>query len=591
MMDVVTSPFRALQDWVRDALQGDDSIRTGEGSSIVRMLMLPFRLLWGFAVFMVQAWTTSRSGFAFIRALPAMSVMTLAGACIWFFSTFVNASFSPTTQYHRMHRANSRENPEYALMFSKKMVDLKPESLQAKFLMAEDYATAGDTEEAVRIMKYLTEVKTTDYGTGEIRIATDEGENAAGKHADGFPDAHIWMSRYYQRKQIADGMSDELTQASMYHLSKAVEQDSENVLAKISLADLYLAQSRSVEEGSEEYRKSLESARDSLVDLTNRDFTRIEQVMAMPQLVDIYVKLGDDAGAKRTLNSAVNRVAMIARRNPEVFEIWLSLVQAAVAMKEYEQAQEFIREGYQTVQTRETRLKIVRLSSLVFLQNADDFKLMRNEQEFRLRLFALCNAIKANPRDIGIYQRLVEYIDIDAGQPEREAWLQNSIVGQSPEDKCPIPGVVHILIGTREIIRGNVVEGQEYWRIGQHEYKTAQLVVHRLIAVAAQSEEGFPHVDEMVSLAIEMFPDQPMLYETRGAIHKKEGRIEDALLDFNVVVERIPDSITVHQHMADCYVALGNEAKAEYHASRVKEILEELDAEQQKVYEQILNDL
>ena len=578
----VINPFLAAKDWFADALHGDDSIRTSEGSAIVRFITLPIRLLWAFAVFMVQAWTTSRSGIAFLRGLPAIGGLAFALGGLWLFSTYMKQiTLGPTFQYHTMHRTNSPDNPEYALMFSKKLVELRPDDLEVKFMMAEDIASTGDIDHATRLMEYLA------TATG-----SEEGQES------GIANAHVWLSRILQREQAISGADPEKTKAALGHLEKAIEQDSENVMAKITLANLYLAESRKAEPESPEYKANLEKARDSLLDLTSREFTRLEQVMAMPQLVDIFVKLGDEKAAGRALNNAVGRVATIARLNPEVFEVWLSLVQSAVALKKYDQANEFIREGYQSVQTDETRKKIVRLASLVHLQNADDFVSMNTERSYRMRLFALCRAIQANPRDAAIYQRLLDFVDVefDADKPEREVWLRDSILPRidpmtGDKVECPIPGIVHLLIGVRQLAKGDVVQGQKHWRIGQQHFETSEMVIHRLISVASQREKGFPRIGEIVTLAIEFFPDQPMLYETRGAMLKEEGRYSDALSDFEIVLEKLPNLLTVHKHVADCYRQLSQPDKAAYHDQRVREILDQLNAEERELYQQMLEGL
>ena len=75
-LSLLMAPFKAVRDGIADAFSGSDSSFRGSGSNpVVGFLTLPFRLLWGFAVFMVQAWTTSRNGIAFLRGFPAFAIM------------------------------------------------------------------------------------------------------------------------------------------------------------------------------------------------------------------------------------------------------------------------------------------------------------------------------------------------------------------------------------------------------------------------------------------------------------------------------------------------------------------------------------
>ena len=188
-------------------------------------------------------------------------------------------------------------------------------------------------------------------------------------------------------------------------------------------------------------------------------------------------------------------------------------------LRKYDQANEFITESFKSVQSDESRKSIATLASLVHIQNADDFANPTDEKSYRERLFALCRAVQVNPRDAKIYKRLLEYVGRDEeGVPEDE-WLDNAIVG------CPIPGMVHILIGVREVRRGNIVEGFKHWEISKFQFPTSEIVVHRLIAMAAQPNSGVSNTGELISLAIEIFPNQVLLYETRAKLLVRRRKI------------------------------------------------------------------
>ena len=103
IVDALFSPFTAVRDWFADALTGDDSIRDPDGgamSSVVSVLTLPFRLLFAFAVFMVQAWTTSRKGRAFILGVPAVGVATVCATLFWVSTHYYNRLTVGRTVYN-----------------------------------------------------------------------------------------------------------------------------------------------------------------------------------------------------------------------------------------------------------------------------------------------------------------------------------------------------------------------------------------------------------------------------------------------------------------------------------------------------------
>lgn len=328
--------------------------------------------------------------------------------------------------------------------------------------------------------------------------------------------------------------------------------------------------------------ESLEVAQAELESLTAIDkFHHLEHVLAMPKLVEVYVRLGDDDKAKQALEMASSKVMRVAKLNPENYDVWRSLVQCAVAVKDYDRANEFIRTAYQLVKGKETRERIMKLASLVHIQNADDFIEIDNETNFRERLFALCNAIAINPGDVRIYDRLFEYTDIDIDPKRRDVWLRNSIL------ECRIPGVVHILLGIRELRRGDPVAGKTSWDIAQHQFSTTPFVVHRLLSVAMRKDPQFGK-GELLETALSRFPDQYLLYETRGLLKKQNQKFEEAIDDFKIVIEKEPGLLAAHQNLSDCYEKIGDLKNMAIHKKRAEEILQSFNETQRKQISNVL---
>ena len=145
IIGILLSPFHAVRDSISESLSADKRYSDGESSTVVKVLLFPLKLVWGFLVFMVQAWTTSRNGLAFLRGFPAFAILAGTPIMIWGFINYQNAiSLGPTSGYRKMHLSN--ESYDYAAMFAKKMVELKPESKQFKFYLANDLSRAGDPE-------------------------------------------------------------------------------------------------------------------------------------------------------------------------------------------------------------------------------------------------------------------------------------------------------------------------------------------------------------------------------------------------------------------------------------------------------------
>jgi len=286
------TPFRAIQDWIRDALSGDKAYRDDRGNVVVRFITLPFRLLWGFLVFMVQAWTTSRNGIAFLRGLPAFGILVFTPFLLWALNHYdKQISLGPTMGYHSMHLRN--EAFPNALLFSRKMVDLKPEAKEFKYILAEDFDRNGDNGEATRIMQHLagsTEIVAKPPAAENSEDSADS-ETAKSNEPEKYAQAHVWLSQQLIRKQRLEGFDRERNELAMEHLRAAIDADPENIRAKVNLVDLYLTRARSTDKGTERHTENLKLAQESLESLTNfSNFSRMEQVLAMPQLVDVCLR-------------------------------------------------------------------------------------------------------------------------------------------------------------------------------------------------------------------------------------------------------------------------------------------------------------
>jgi tetratricopeptide (TPR) repeat protein len=465
----------------------------------------------------------------------------------------------------------------------------------------EDVDRNGVAVESVSVMQGGVEAqevggdKTVDEGAQTEGAKTAESESVDSTDTK----ENVRLAQKLIRKNRADGFDESRHAQALELLSDAIAADPDNIRVQANLADLYLTRARSLEEGSEQNVENLKLALKWLESITAaKFFSQIEQVVAMSELVDVYVKLGEDAKAKQAVGVASSKILAIAKLNPDIYEIWFYLVQCAVVVKDYERAIEFIRTGYQSAKKQEIRKKIMELAPWVHIQNADDFKDISKEVNFRKRLFALCKAISTNPRDVKIYDRLVEYLDVDQDAENRDLWLRNSIIN------CPIPGVVHILIGTRALLRDDVVAGKNSWEIAQYQFGTTEFVTHRLLSVAIRKDPKFGQ-SKLLDTALLLFPNQYMLYETRGVSKKREAimllaqqnqqeaqaKFDEAIEDFLSVLEKMPDLITANKHLQDCYEKIGDADNMAVYAKRVQDILGKVDENRRAMYEKVLDDL
>ncbi len=542
-------PFRYIAAKYAELKEEDDfRIEETGMQRVVRILTLPFRLIWAFGYFMVQAWSSSRNGFAFLRGMPAVATIFLFFAAIWLSETFVNRGGMAIARY-AYHLNNSPDKPEYSLMFAERMIEMRPQERELLFQLGQSYERMNDHVEAYKIME----------------LVASEESTATAK-------ANVWLARHYSRQGILDGDKYKHEGEVEHYLQEALKSDPENLLALIGLANLY------------EDRGELKKTIGYLETVVSMEITRPVQIGQFPRLIKLQQEIGENESAEDRLQPSIIKILRIARAYPEQFEIWLTLVQCAVLLKDYDQANNIILEGLETAKDPKVRRRIAELASAVMIQNADDFPDLTDPVQYKIRLHRLCDAINRNVMSRDACLRLLDYAVLTEDTQERGIWLRDAII------ECPNPAVIHILIGIQEIGKGNFVLAQEQWRIAEHESPAAALIVNFLIDVATNERpEDFENLMDMVTVAIELFAKQPGLYLTRAKFLIKEGRIDEAIKDLKFTIGAMPRSVVAHKNLIKCYELKNDKEAADQQREALEDILVSLDVEERKRVEAILD--
>ena len=552
-------------------------VRRSPVARLVSVITLPFRIMAGFFVFVIHSWASSRQGPAFLKALPA-----LFSAASFFFILLISdwvqtdaKTINRTTAYMDFHRVNSEDKPEHSELFAKKLVETIPDDEGAKYQLGLAFERSDNTVKAVDIMSSIAPV-------------TEEG----------FPDAHIWLARYYLGNPKTGLEVDQREKLAHKHLDFAISIEPTNQLAHISMAALYIDKSKRDEPDSEPYLENLALAADHLTQVLKQGELSLLQLRALPQLIELRQKLGQNNVAVKQYRRSESRIRSIARKNADVIELWVSMAQSAVLIKDYDHAIEIIDEGLLLAQDVGVKRTLFRLSSQVTVQKAQEFRDMGNREHYRERINGLAAALRMDPTHKDTLLSLLDFVVArkqptdESNTPEDqpldfskadESWLRDSAVG------CPVPGVVHALLGISEISKGNVQKGKSHWRIAELQFTQAQLVIRNLIGLAViEKEREIPNLLDIITLSIELYPDQSVNYQSRGIYHKLREDWEAAISDFNFAIEKSPNLITVHRYLVYCYRQIGNEDKALEHESILQTKLNEMTPQARRKIEAAL---
>ena len=504
-------------------------------------------------VFMVVSWAASRSGRAFVLAIPAMGVLFGCLGAYWVVGQYgykhAKENSSAGRNYHMQF---SPDNPEYAEGYAWKNFGLiydeeKPEeNLHTKFALAKTLYGNDKEDEAVRLM-----------------------QNLAPDDEVGFAEAHIWQADYYRFPEIS-GMDEKAGHAkSKAHLQRAIEASPENLIARNGLANELVRESRWAEDTEEEIKLLKEGLKYYGQVAFQYEFQSPVQLSAVATYLDLLEELAekDPANAdkynlesKRRAQSAITKYRLIAFRIPNYFPLWLTLVRCAVHLKDFDQADELITSSHQLASDKGTRDNIARLSAQILVEKADAVEDISTEEGYREKLFALCESITTDFRLEESYKRIVELLDNPDASGEQEIWIRSAI---SSSNKVHIPGVVHVIVGLQDITDENYGEGEEHWKTANQQFQFAQYAINNIVRVFAQEKEiGYEKRLEYMTVATELFPQQPIFRMTRGNFHKEAGQYESAIKDLeNARKSMAIDLLPLVESLVECYEKTGNAEK------------------------------
>lgn len=578
IIDAVLSPVAAVRDWFADALAGDDSIRDPDGgamSSVVSVLTLPFRLLFAFAVFMVQAWSTSRKGRAFILGVPAVATVSLCGALFWVTTHYYNRlTLGRTSGNYKFQALKEDSNPESVLMFAEKLLELKPENEEYKYQVGLALDAANQTQKALSMMA-----------------------NLGPEDRPGYVPAHLWMARKYQQQQLNKNEKAKFDELASRHLELVVEKEPSNLDAQSALASQYQiraleARKAGDEDGASANLRKAESALDNVVnpmfhpDPSQRQMS-LGQIMQVPRLLKIKRELGSQAGAMDKFDKLFQEILKLSGNLPDELrlKIFVALRDSALSVQEYDRAVEIMQQAFQTFDDTELKQAFVRSSAKVFLLKAKKMTDFDNRDEFLGHISAVCMSLNANPAEREAYEVLIDVLAKIKDSDQNMIWLKESLLDS------PKISLTHLLIGLSMIREGDIQDGKSHWKIAFRLERIAQTILNNIIDVASTDKEG--RVDNMLDInliALEMF-DQPMLYQSLAMNYLSAGDIQEASKNFETALKLQPALIRSHHHLIQCYELLGNPEKSKYHQSKLDEYYNKLPPRQRELIKERMKSL
>ncbi len=565
-MGFLTRPFRAVGNWLADTIDRGDQLQSDQTfvGSIVSWLLFPLRLLVAWAMFMINSWAVSRHGWAFLWGLPAVLAIVGCLSGLWVASYLRQGqSINASQAYYNLFRTDPEKGPKIAEIFAVKLVELEPQSDAMKYQLGLIRAENGKNTSAVDIMTYLAP---------EDRL--------------GFAGAHVWLARYYLSplSEMAEGKRDELI---VKHFDSAMASDPDNPFALFSLAEFHEDKALDFKEGTPERKAELLIAVDYLNQLiVGREIENEIQLSAIPKLTKLLIDLDRKPEAVERLNSILKRFMPLVRRNPEFLDLWKIAVSSCVLVGDYDQADAILEEAISLSRKQDAKMMLEQMATALVVEKANSYTDLKDGRQYLDRLNLLCVAVVKHAQNRVLYQRLLEYVNSKANPDLDIARLEQSIIESTQ------PGVVHILLGMDKITKGDVLTGQKHWRIAEQQLLLTPMIINNLIEVAiADNFDDFDNMLDLVTLAVELFPNTPMFYQTRGMYYKKMKRFPEAIADFKHAVESLPSNLPVRKLLIECHEEFGETELANEQRRAVQKILGGLNEDDRRQAEKFMDQI
>ena len=609
VVDFLWSPFRAIKYFYRDLSEIDERLR--DDSIAVRALtifLMPFRLVGGFLSLMVQNWPTSRSGFAAIAGIPAFfTLLGLLGA--WVLVDYVrNDSWRiSTNQAYFEHNVETHsENPESALAYAKKLVEIDPNDVKLKYQLGLAQERAGNLfaandamvsiapivplDEVTKVVETETETAEFDPGDPDAPIVLADPDNVNDEddsdEAANMMEAHIWRANYLARGKTLEEFQEVIAEAEN-HLQIAIAQDPERLTAKSQLANLYMNYAKLLDEESPERLEYLIKADETFREIIEFDSpdgrngsaqitTLGPSVLVRKQLEAIDPEAySTDKEIIRVRSSVDNFLQLANRYKLQDTRLWLILMNSAGEIRQFDFAAKIADQALKVVESPEGRRDLVNAKSFILQKAALSINNFDEFESYRDRFIYLCEAIKAAPAENRNYLFLLQFIGKENQPPSIQLARQLGLA--SPGDAVPInpewlyrlsleaeyTGIVTSMIGLQEFHEGDNEAGIKNWNVAQQfNLATREFIAKLMETMMLAGQDKLDHLDSILSESLLIYPEAIRMRMLRGLFYTKEKKFQQAIDDYRIVLESKPNEVLLHQRVKSCYLYLGQRQAA-----------------------------
>lgn len=382
--------------------------------------------------------------------------------------------------------------------------------------------------------EYEYSLALTDLALGQEGRALALLNNLAASDRQGYPPAHLW----HARRLLDAKASPQALHAAELHLLRALQGQPELREAHPLLGQLYLATNR------------LNLAEPHL----------LKAVPAQPELRLPLAGLYARRGQKEQARSQAEQAARFFRQqaeadvdNHQARSLW---AEAALLQEDFRGALAILEDGMKIAARPPYRQALAR----VCVTWAD--ALAANPKANPADLFVLLElALKYDNANEAALQHLLAFTKLRGAEGDKARKALQALLAQAKT-----PAILHLLLGIDAWERGKTDESRRHLEQAYQLNPDMGLIANNLAWVLAYGNPAdLRRALELINSALQRWPHQPRLRDTRGHILVKMGRWKEALTDLEAALPEVSDKRASHRTLADVYQHLGMPEMAAEH--------------------------
>ena len=149
---------------------------------------------------------------------------------------------------------------------------------------------------------------------------------------------------------------------------------------------------------------------------------------------------------------------------------------------------------------------------------------------------------------------------MDEQQPQEDEWLRLAL------PLTGTPAITHVILGIRDLLRGNSALTTNHWNIASTQYEGTPLIINNFTRVMIRSKTvDAESLLKVASLALNQFPNHHFLRISLGEAYLEMGRLDDSVKTLEMAVEKLPNFIDARESLVRAYIAhnRNSDAKAQ----------------------------